>query len=83
MSRLNWDPSHDWDKHADEQEQAAMAEVQFYAENKDALVTIVAALIQARPLGENELDAADITAFVDEAASIVRCIIDRGSDPYA
>ena len=77
---MRWDPSHDWDRYADEQERAAMEEVNFYAQHKDAIILMTAALYAA---GHGEPDKNGICGSpIDEAVTIVRIIVDRGRDPY-
>lgn len=67
-------PSHDWDRHVAEQDDAAEAERAFYLVHRDRIVTVAAAIV-ASPFFDTTKTPANLA---DAAASIVREIVARG-----
>jgi len=74
------DPSHDWDDHVQAQDEAMTAEIAWWKENADRVITVVATNLVSFQLVR--LDPVSIDALVEAAAKVVRNVTDRGRDPY-
>lgn len=68
-------PSHDWDRHVEEQEQAHLAEARFYEDYQTEILQVTTALINN---GWPVTDDADIKGVVDQAAKVVQAVVYRG-----
>ena len=70
---MDYCPSHDWDRHCDEMEQAAI-EANWWVKNEDRVLSIVSALIASNQVNAAQMSAKDI---VDIAARVTAEVTHR------
>lgn len=74
-------PSHDWDRHCQEQDDATAAEIAWWKRHGRKVLQVVCSMLGGMHPGEVKcLPPDQVRELVDQAASIVREITGRADD---